>query len=187
MSKSLGNVYTIQDLENKGFSATDYRYLTFTSHYRNKLNFTWDAIRSANVSLGKARKLYAEHLNASGDVTDDEINSYLKRFEDAINDDLNIPKALSIMWEVLRGKKSPKNIKLLDKMDEILSLDLSKTVSEEDSITSIPDEVNGLLERRKEARNNKDFALSDALRDDILKLGFKVIDSKEGQKLERAE
>lgn len=183
MSKSLNNIYRVEDLEKNGLEALSYRYLTFTSHYRNKLNFTWEAIKSANNSLLKARKLYNEHLNSKENVSDDVINEYLKRFEEAINDDLNMPKALSIMWEVLRGEKSEKNIDLLNKMDSILSLDLGKKESDNSYNISIPDEVNELLNKRKIARENKDFALSDSLRDEILKLGYVVIDSKEGQKV----
>lgn len=185
MSKSLGNVYTIEELEKRGFSALDYRYFTFTSHYRNKLNFTFEALKSASSSLIKARKLYKEHLNGTEDVTDEEINTYLKRFEDAINDDLNMPKALSIMWEVLRGKKSTKNIKLLDTMDGILSLDLEKGEDLGKEEIVLPKDVKDILNDRQKARENKDFAMSDTLRNKLLSLGYKVIDSKEGQKVEK--
>ena len=183
MSKSLGNVYTIADLEEKGYSALAYRYLTFTSHYRNKLNFTWESIESANNSLIKAKNLYKEHLNSNESMDENAIEEYKKRFEDAINDDLNMPMALSIMWEILKGKKSKDNIELLDMMDSIFSLELNIEAKEKE--IELSNEVKEILNKRKIARENKDYSESDRLRDELLNLGYKVIDSKEGQKVEK--
>lgn len=184
MSKSLGNVYTIADLEKKGYSALDYRYFTFTSHYRNKLNFTWDALDFAKKSLDKARMLYNEHLNSDNKVEEKIIDEYLKRFEDAINDDFNMPLAIAVLWDVLKAEKSKDYIPLLNKMDTVFSLDLDKKDEKKEEIT-IPENIKDILQRRKIARENKDYSLSDKLRDEMLELGYKVIDSKEGQKIEK--
>ncbi|MBR1884331.1 MAG: cysteine--tRNA ligase [Clostridia bacterium] len=185
MSKSLGNVYTIDDLINKGINPLAYRYFSFTSHYRNKLNFTWEAIEAANASLIKAKKLYKEHLLVDDKMDESVLNEERKKFEEAINDDLNMPLALSVMWEVLKGKKSKDNIKLLDDMDKILSLELSNEIISNDENISVPEEVTNLLDKRKEARASKDFKLSDEIRDKLLEMGYKVIDSKDGQKIEK--
>lgn len=183
MSKSLGNVYTIKDLEDKGFDPLSYRYLAYTAHYRNKLNFTWDAIESANNSLINMRKLYQEHLNS--EETANNIEQYRERFKEAINDDLNMPMAMAVVWEVLRNNKSKDYAKLLLEFEEIISLDIAK-VNEVKQI-ELPSEVEAIVEERKLARENKDFNLSDVLRDKLLDMGYKVLDTKEGQKIEKIQ
>lgn len=183
MSKSLGNVYTIKDLEDKGFDPLSYRYLAYTAHYRNKLNFTWDAIESANNSLINMRKLYQEHLNS--EETANNIEQYRERFKEAINDDLNMPMAMAVVWEVLRNNKSKDYAKLLLEFEEIISLDIAK-VNEVKEI-ELPSEIEAIVEERKLARENKDFNLSDVLRDKLLDMGYKVLDTKEGQKIEKIQ
>lgn len=183
MSKSLGNVYLIDDLEEKGIEPLAYRYLCFTSHYRNKLNFTWDAIDSAQKSLHRLRYLASTQKNGNENVDEDILNKYKQEFLEAINDDLNMPLAISIAWEVAKQeKKSNKYYELLMKFDEILSLNLND-VSEESII--IPEEIAKLLEDRKKARESKDFELSDILRDKIKERGYAVKDTKNGQKIEK--
>lgn len=183
MSKSLGNVYLIDDLEEKGIEPLAYRYLCFTSHYRNKLNFTWGAIDSAQKSLHRLRYLASTQKNGNENVDEDILNKYKREFLEAINDDLNIPLAISIAWEVAKQeKKSNKYYELLMKFDEVLSLNLND-VSEESLI--IPEEIAKLLEDRKKARESKDFELSDILRDKIKERGYAVKDTKNGQKIEK--
>ena len=183
MSKSLGNVYTIEDIEKKGYSPLSFRYLSFTSHYRNKLNFTWDAIESANNSLLNMRKLYLEHLNGNEEVND--LDKYRERFLDAINDDLNMPMAMAVVWEVLKSNKSVNCAKLLLEFDMVLSLDIDK-VEKTDKI-EIPIEVLDVIKARKTARENKDFILSDNLRDKLFDMGYKVLDTSEGQKVSKIQ
>lgn len=183
MSKSLGNVYTIDNLEEKGFEPLSYRYLAYTSHYRNKLNFTWDAIESANNSLINMRKLYQEHLNS--EETANNIEQYRERFKEAINDDLNIPMAMAVVWEVLRSNKSKDYAKLLLEFEDIISLDIDK-VAQEKSI-DLPLDILEVVEERRLARENKDFKLSDTLRDKLFDMGYKVLDTKEGQKIEKVQ
>lgn len=183
MSKSLGNVYSLDDIENKGLEALSYRYLCFTSHYRNKLNFTWESIDSAQKSLNKLRILTQKHKNVNSVVPEEEIKKYESDFKDAINDDMNMPLAISIAWEAAkREQKSNEIYNLLMKFDEVLSLNLDKEVSED---IEIPSEITNLLEERKQARENKNFQLSDELRDKIKDAGYIVKDTKEGQKIEK--
>ncbi len=185
MSKSLGNVYRIVDLEDKGIEALAYRYFTFISHYRNKLNFTWDGIKSAQISLNRLRETTLSHKGIENEIDIRTIEEYEKRFLDALNDDINIPMAVSICWEVARENiKSNDYYKLLKKFDEVLSLEIDKVQEEKDEI-ELPSEVIDILERRKTARENKDFNLSDILRDELKDHGYIVIDSKEGQKVEK--
>jgi cysteinyl-tRNA synthetase len=187
MSKSLCNVYTLDDLKEKGYEPLAYRYLTYTSHYRNKLNFTWQAIESGQISLNKLREEYRQHENGNAKIDESTIQSLKERFIESINDDLNMPLALSVVWDVAkRQEKSKEYAKLLLDFDKVLSLDIDKIdISHDRYDDEIPEEVNDILLKRKEARDNKDFNTSDILRDKIEEFGFRVIDSKEGQKLEK--
>ena len=183
MSKSLGNNYTIEDLEKRGFSPLAFRYLTYTSHYRNKLNFTWEGIEASQKALDRLREAYQIHLNGKDEVLDSTIEDYINRFKEALNDDLNFSSALAVVWEAAKNSlKSPKIAKLLKEFDEVLSLNVDKI---EEKNEEIPEEILGMLEERKEARLNKDFAKSDEIRDKLKEKGYLVIDSKEGQKLEK--
>lgn len=183
MSKSLGNVYLIDDLEAKGIEPLAYRYLCFTSHYRNKLNFTWEAIDSAQKSLHRLRNLTKSQKDGNEDIDEKVLKKYELEFLDAINDDLNMPLAISIAWEVAKQeKKSNRYYELLMKFDKVLSLNLND-VMENDVI--VPEEIVKLLEDRKKARENKNYELSDKLRDKIKEKGYVVKDTKNGQEIEK--
>lgn len=185
MSKSLGNNYTVADLKEKGYSPLAYRYFTYTSHYRNKLNFTWDGLDASQKALDRLKDAYEIHLNGADDINDAEINKYMDRFKDSVNDDLNFPAALAVVWDVARlSTKTPKIAKLLLEFDKVLSLDIDKKEIKKESL-DIPEEIAELLEKRKEARANKDYKASDEIRDKLKEMGYAVIDSKEGQKLEK--
>ena len=194
MSKSLGNVYTISDLEKRGIEPLAYKLFCFSSHYRNKLNFTFDGVKAANKSLNRLRNGYLMHLNStdnySGDKEleiDKEVENYKESFIKAINDDLNMPLAISIVWDVIRNeKKSIKFAKLIENFDEVLGLDLVNSFKYlnkncgNDNENEIPQNIINLAEERKEAKKNKDFNKADMLRDEILKQGFSIKDVKDG-------
>jgi cysteinyl-tRNA synthetase len=176
MGKSEGNLMTIDTLVAKGFRPLDYRYLCLTAHYRTQLNFTWENLQAANKALGR---LYDFVLSAGEPAIG--CAEYEQRFLEAVNEDLNIPKALGIVWELIGDKKFPAGAKLksLLKFDAILGLNLLEPPLLQP--TEIPAEVQQLLDERATARANKDFAKSDELRDTIHKLGFDVLDTKDGQ------
>lgn len=183
MSKSLGNVYTLNDLKAKGIDALSYRYFTYSSHYRNKLNFTWDAIKSAKNSLNKLRDMIALHKGVNKKIDKNIISKYEEQFLDAINDDMNMPVAISIVWEIAKEKeKSNDFYELIKKFDSVLSLDLDKNDKED---INIPEDIKLILNERKDARKNKNFAKSDELRDKLKELGYIVKDTKDGQIIEK--
>ena len=185
MSKSLHNVYTLDDLEKRGIEPLAYRYFTYTSHYRNKLNFTWDGIKSCQVSLDRLRELVNSHKGLNNDIKEELLKDFENRFMEAINDDLNMPVAISIVWELAKySVKSNKIYELIMKFDSILSLDLNK-VKKDNKNVEVPNEILELLEQRKKARESKDYALSDTLRDKIKEKGYIVKDTKEGQEIEK--
>lgn len=190
MSKSLGNIYAISDLAKKDIEPLAYRYFTYTSHYRNKLNFTWDSIKSAQISLDRLREAYAIHANSQNDSADQNlINEFKSKFYQALNDDINMPIALSIAWDVAKQtQKSKAFAKLLLEFDNILTLDISKDISDKSDdkfvdIGDIDSQVSTYLKQRAEARKTKDFKMSDILRDKIAERGYKVTDTEKGQKL----
>lgn len=183
MSKSLGNVYTLNDLKAKGIDALSYRYFTYSSHYRNKLNFTWDAIKSAKNSLNKLRDMIALHKGVNKKIDKNIISKYEEQFLDAINDDMNMPVAVSVVWEIAKEKeKSNDFYELIKKFDSVLSLDLDKNDKED---INIPEDIKLILNERKDARKNKNFAKSDELRDKLKELGYIVKDTKDGQIIEK--
>lgn len=185
MSKSLHNVYTLDDLEKRGIEPLAYRYFNYTSHYRNKLNFTWDGIKSCQVSLDRLRELVNSHKGLNNDIKEELLKDFENRFMEAINDDLNMPVAISIVWELAKySVKSNKIYELIMKFDSILSLDLNKVKKDNKSV-EVPNEILELLEQRKKARESKDYALSDTLRDKIKEKGYIVKDTKEGQEIEK--
>ena len=179
MSKSLNNVYTISDLEAKGFTAMDYRMFNFTSHYRNKLNFTWDSLDAAKIALARLRESYKRQASGTDNVDDSVIEEYKAKFEDAINDDLNMPQAMSVVWEVAKNPiKSNKFAELLLKFDEVLGFNLDAQEKVE-----LPEKVQKIVDERKIARENKDWAKSDELRDTLNEMGYIVKDSKDGMEI----
>lgn len=180
MSKSLKNVYTISDLEREGIEALAYRYFTYSAHYRTKLNFTWEAIKSAQVALNRLREATRQQKAGENKADKERIEEYKRRFEEAINDDINMPLAIAVVWDVAKEKeKSREYYELIKKFDEILSLELDREENTEK--VECPEEVEELLKERKEARENRDYKKSDELRDRIREHGFDVKDTREGQ------
>ena len=181
MSKSLGNVYLLKDIINKGYNPLTYKLFSYSSHYRNKLNFTWEGMDAAEKSLERLKNGYKLHLNGTEIVEDEVINQYEGRFHKAINDDLNMPLAMGVVWEVIRNeKKSSKFAELLLKFDTVMGL----KIDEEDSKQNdIPEEIMRLIEERRIARENKDWAASDRLRDLINDKGYNIKDTKDGMEI----
>ena len=181
MSKSLNNVYLLKDITEKGYDPLTYRLFTYSSSYRTKLNFTWEGIDASQKALDKLRAGYQKHLEGNEDILDEEISKYEENFHKAINDDLNMPLAMSVVWDVVKNpKKSKKLAELLEKFDTVLALSLDKKSTIQDEI---PEEVVKLAEKRLKARAEKDWAESDRLRDEILALGYSIKDSKDGYEL----
>jgi len=184
MSKSLGNTYTVEDLYNRGFDPLAYKMLCFTSHYRNKLNFTWDGLASAQNSLIKIKEGYIKHKEGNDDIGEEELEAYKTRFLEAINDDLNIPVAMSVVWDIIKNpKKSNKLAELLLDFDKVLGIKIEEPINTKKE--DVPEDVLELVEKRKQARLEKNWALSDELRDIIKEKGYIVKDSKEGSTLEK--
>ena len=183
MSKSLGNLYTLKDLSEKGYEPAVYRMFNLGAHYRTKINFTFEAMDSAKTALSRLRDGYLKHLSGEDDIDDELLNDYKKRFLEAVNDDLNMPVAMSVVWEVIKSqKKSKKLADLILDFDRVLGFDLDHYKPEE---VIIPEEIKMLVNERNQARANKNWAESDRLRDELISKGYSVKDSKEGTVVEK--
>ena len=178
MSKSLGNVYLLKDIINKGYDPLVYRLFTYSGHYRNKLNFTWDGIEATSKSLERLKNGYQVHKNGT-DILDENDKKQLSRIEEefhkAINDDMNMPLAMSFVWETIRyPKKSTEIANLLLKFDTILGLKIDEPIQKQEQ--EMPQDVLEMIEERKIARQNKDWAKADELREKIRGMGYEVRD-----------
>jgi cysteinyl-tRNA synthetase len=175
MSKSLGNLFTLDDLEKNNFDPLAFRYFVLGAHYRTKLNFTWEALSAAQNALRKLRQTVRYWESSKIGCAE-----YEQKFLDAVNNDLNTPQALAILWEMVEDEKMPTSARAqsLLKFDKVLGLGLEKYVGKK---LEIPEEVSELMRKRDEVRAKKEWKESDRLRDEIKKLGFIIEDTNQGQ------
>ena len=173
MSKSLNNFYTLSDLEKKGFEPLVLRYLFLQTHYRQEMNFTLEALSASQNALNKLIKEVSSYDEPKVGCAEFE-----EKFLDAINDDLNMPKALSILWEVIKSDyPTSAKAETVFKFDKVLGLSLNKAkeISKKQG-KELPEEVIKLFEERLRLRNEKKYDEADKIREKIISLGFKVED-----------
>jgi len=185
MSKSLGNAYTLSDLKKKGYNPLVYRYMCLNANYRSKLNFTWDGLKAAQVAMERLLEGVVAHKYADPQVRidDDVISGFESEFNEAVNDDLNIPKALGVVWNIARyGTKSSDLYKLLIKMDQILGLDFDKAAQKTEEVPDLDPEIQELIDRRQQARKEKNWKLADEIRDKLNGMGILLEDTPQGVK-----
>ncbi|BDS08721.1 cysteine--tRNA ligase [Oceaniferula spumae] len=189
MSKSLGNLYTIDDLEAKGHTAMEVRYVLISGHYRKQLNFTLDSLHAAKEALAKLAK--GREALGGGDSQSPSQAQDFHLFQpawDSLNRDLNTPAALGHLFsglkaaQKLEGKEAAANLAAFDAILNALGLELPST---EDTGSDIPAEVKDLADQRLAAKQNKDWAASDALRDQITALGWTIKDSPDGYEVSK--
>lgn len=183
MSKSLGNFYNLADLEKKGFSPLDFRYLCLQAHYRSKLNFTWDALKAAKNARNRLKRITLD-ISGTGDgmkILNQGLNSKIEEAKKKISDDLNSPEFLAYIWDQLRDEAVSNKVKaelLKWADDKILTLDLFK---KEEQI--IPEKISKLLKEREQARKNKNFQLADELKKEIERGGYEIRDKNKGTEI----
>lgn len=194
MSKSKGNLYTLEDIKEKGFSPMDLRMLLLSSHYRSQLNFTWEALDQARKNMQKINDFV---LNLEAFVSRDlatpkifDTEFFQKKFKEAMDDDLKTPLALSVLYSLIAesnklfttnhmGSDSAKKILALWKrMNSVFGFILSGQAE-------IPEEIKKLVAERESARQGKDFKKSDDLRALIEKKGYIIEDTKDGSSIKQ--
>lgn len=190
MSKSLGNFYTLRDLIKKGYTARAVRFVLASGHYRMPLNFTLEGLEAAKASLSRIdscidRLKNAASFHKSGQL---DLSSALKSFEEALADDLNIPVALSALFDMIRHinsefdqqgidqKEAHRILEIFKKMDTVLGFMFHETVS-------IPQSILDLAEERLQAKKERNFKQSDFLRDEIKRLGYLIEDTPQGYRV----
>lgn len=173
MSKSLGNVYTLKDLKEKGFDPLDFRYYVLGAHYRTVMNFTWEGLQSAKNTRERLNRIVAEIKTDQQKIN----QQYIDKFKEKVSDDLDTPCGLAVMWEMLRDDK----VSAAEKFGSILEMDkvLGLKLNEEKKI-EIPAEIQKLVADRDLARKNKDYTKADQIRDELLEKGWKIED-KDGE------
>lgn len=183
MSKSLNNLYTIDQLAKMGYEPAVYRMFNLGAHYKKQINFTFEAMDAAKTALNRLRDGYLKHKNGNDNVEDFVIEEYKQKFLEAINDDLNMPVAMSVVWDVIKNNsKSKKLAALIEKFDEVMGFDIKSYIPQ---IEELPESIKQLVSERNEARANKNWAESDRLRDELISKGYSVKDSKEGTIVEK--
>lgn len=181
IAKSEGNVVYLSEIIEKGFSPIAFRYFLLNSHYRTPTNFTWKALEAAQNAYRRLKENVDAWRPQNGVIAE----SYKKEFSVALENDLNTPEAIAVVWKLVKDESifpADKRATLLE-FDKVLGLDLEHNEFE---VTDVSEEVQKLLEDRKKARASGDFQRADDLRDQIKKLGFIVEDTTSGQKVSKS-
>ncbi len=190
MSKSSGEFLTVSLLEEKGYDPLVYRFFCLQSHYRKSLVFSYENLDNAAAAYEKLAARIAGTLDGSGEIDKTEFDRLKKNFTDAMDNDLNTALAITAVYDVLKADVSnATKLALIKDFDSVLSLGLieaAKKAAEKksgDMDEDIPAEIAELLEQRKAARKEKNFALADEIRDKISALGYVVTETREGTKI----
>lgn len=199
MSKSLGNIVTIGSLIEKGINPLAFRYLCLGVHYRSKLIFSEESIDFALNSLNKLYEKTMELSSALKQTKGDKFDDYKKKFILFISDDLNIPKALALTWDLIKDKEISdyEKYELLIDFDKVFGLKLSSLKSEKQNskytiktmnkdgvlvwtsdFNVLPENIQLLIKKRETERNNKEWSLADKTRKEIEENGWSVEDSQ---------
>lgn len=184
MSKSLGNVFNLRDIEVKGFDPLSFRYLVLTAHYRSKLNFTWKSLEAARNALDKLREIVTNLKIETSQKSNVEMlkKRLTEKFKKYINDDLEMPRALALLWNIVKSEKLDTKTKydLIIDFDKVLGLNLAHVKTEK-----IPMEILKLTNKREKYREEKNFKKADEIRKKIKKLGWLIEDTKNGPKIKQ--
>jgi cysteinyl-tRNA synthetase len=178
MGKSLGNFITVQDLVDKGYDPLAYRYLCLNAHYRSRLTFNLEALDAASTAYERLR----EQVYTWGEPGQLDAD-WVSRFLAQVNDDLNMPRALAVAWDLTRSElpDADKKATILC-FDEVLGLELGAWEP-----AAVPEQILSLVEQREAARKARDWARADALRDEIAEAGWEVRDTSEGAVVRQAQ
>ena len=176
MAKSAGDFLRLQTLIDRGYDPIVYRFFCLSGHYRAKLNFTWESIDGAATALGRLRTAMHGWGAASG--MDD---GFVAQFTDQVNDDLNMPRALAVVWELVRSDlhAGVKKGTLLH-FDRVLGLGLAEW---QPAVTVVPDAILALVDARQTARKEKRWQDADRLRDEIQQAGYELEDTAQGARV----
>ncbi len=188
MAKSEGNFITLQTIIEKGFSPLAYRYFLLTADYKKTVNFTWEALEGARSALDKLQGVYEACV--SGQSFLNKIFGYGKadagykeRLDTCMNDDLDTPKAIALLWDLAKNTELSPNTKVVTMRDFDTVLGLGLTTRAKEKREKIPENIMLLVKKREQYRKEKNWQKSDEIRAEIESLGFEVRDSETGPKI----
>lgn len=181
MSKSLRNIFTLQDIITKGYDPLSFRYLLLTSHYRSQMNFTWESLRGSQSALSLLRS----HISMWPDGGVINV-SRREKFNTTINNDLDTPRGIALLWEIIKSNLSDADKKAtILNLDQVLGLKLSESVSDVVSSENIPADIQDLVSQREQFRKTRDWAGADRIRNEILTAGYNLEDTSNGVRLRK--
>ena len=190
MSKSLKNFIRVEDLKIRGYEPRILRYLFLTGHYRTKMNFTYKSLDAAGEAYNKLKSIVSDFKGKKGrtklsEEKLNEVTNLIFKFREAVENDLNMPQALAVVWEMVKSNipEHDKHELILD-WDQVLGLGLGELKKEE---IKIPDEVKKLADERLVQRQKGKFEIADQLRKEIEELGFEVEDEQDSYVLRLAK
>ena len=177
MSKSKGDILTVDTLINKGYNPLSYRYFVLSSHYQKPLEFSYENLDGAENAYLKLKSRISK-LSNEGNIEQENYDKFNNEFLKAMDDNLNTSLALTVIYDLLKSDTTDFTTRLLiEDFDSVLSLDLLK---EEEKKEVDEDYINQRIEERRIAKTNKDFMLADKIRDELLQEGIKLLDTREG-------
>jgi len=179
MAKSVGEFLRLQTMINRGYDPLVYRLFCLSANYRSKLNFNWESIDGTSRQLNRLRLA----VYSWGDPGSETDASYITRFTEQVNDDLNLPRALAVTWDLVKSNL-PDDVKkaTVTAFDRVLGLKLAEWVPEEESV---PDDIVVLANQRQQARAEKRYPDADTLRDQIIAAGYEIKDTPTGSEVTR--
>ena len=182
MSKSNGEFLTVDLLKSKGYNPLSYRLFCLGSHYKNQLVFSYESLDSAENAYNKLINKVKSIKSDDSSIDENEFNKYNDKFKEALSDNLNTSNALTVLYDVLKSDiNNNTKLSLVESFDKVLSLNLLKEDKIDDELVSY---INEMIEKRKEAKNNKDYSLADSIRDELLQKGIILKDTREGTSYE---
>ena len=175
------NFLTVSLLKEKGYNPLSYRYMVLNSHYQRNLEFSFESLDGAENAYLKLKNKINSLSGKEDKIDEDSFNKYDLEFKEAIGSNLNTASALTVLYDVLKSDTNDfTKLKLIENFDKVLSLDLLK--NDTDDISS---EIMKLVELRNKYKSEKNYQEADKVRDEILNLGYKILDTREGVKIER--
>ncbi len=186
MAKSTGNILVLDDLEARGVVPLAYRYFFLQAHYRQQQNFTDEALDAAATGYNRLLVHAARCRDQAAAADPAKLVPWRERFQAALSDDLNAPRAIAVAWDAVRDDAlgDPERGALLLEFDAVLGLDLAHAQPKEAATESDP-RIDAQLEEREQARKNRDFAAADRIRDELAQQGVTIIDTPEGPRWRR--
>jgi len=179
MGKSLGNAYTIKDIEKRSIEPLALRYLYLQSHYRQPMSFTWESLQAAQEALNKLREIVNQSAHEEGKINKKQFKSFKNKFIKYVSNDLQLPQALALTWQIAKAKISPLTKRhLILEFDKVFGFHLSQVKK-----IKIPPKITKLAEKREFFRKVKRFDQADKIRNEIEKQGYLIKDNRHGYRL----